>query len=218
MELKNAVGVCVIALFSATIVLLTARCLDLQTAARLEPQLTRIADELQAIRKQGGIALPATAPTETPAPDDALAVFYFHGSIRCPTCRAIESQAHEVVESDFAMLVAGRKLVWKVFNYESPGGEELAKRFDVQMPVVVLARTKGSEIQEWRRLDKVWILVDDKPAFARYIRDEINAMLTASGRPPSRGGSEGIPTSPGPPAQPDDEALPGSPADIPVPQ
>ena len=64
MELKNAVAVCLISLFSATLVVLIARALDSQAASRLEPQLASIVEELQAIRKQGGIAAsPGTAPT-----------------------------------------------------------------------------------------------------------------------------------------------------------
>ena len=55
MELKNAVTICLISLFSATLVLLIARALDLQAAARLEPQLARIVEELEALQQQGGI-------------------------------------------------------------------------------------------------------------------------------------------------------------------
>ena len=62
MELKNAVAVCLISLFSATLVVLIARSLDSQAASRLEPQLASIVEELQAMRKQGGIAAsPGTA-------------------------------------------------------------------------------------------------------------------------------------------------------------
>ncbi len=61
MELKNAVTICLISLFSATLVLLIARALDVQAVARLEPQLTRIADELERMRVRGGIA--ASGPT-----------------------------------------------------------------------------------------------------------------------------------------------------------
>ena len=50
MELKNALTVCLISLFSATLVVLIARSLDSQAAARLEPQLARIAAELEALR------------------------------------------------------------------------------------------------------------------------------------------------------------------------
>ena len=47
MELKNAVAVCLISLFSATIVVLIARSLDSQAASQLQPQLTSIAEELR---------------------------------------------------------------------------------------------------------------------------------------------------------------------------
>ena len=54
MELKNALAVCLISLFSATLVVLIARSLDSQAASRIEPQLARIAEQLEAIRASGG--------------------------------------------------------------------------------------------------------------------------------------------------------------------
>ena len=180
MELKNAVTICLISLFSATLVLLIARALDLQTAARLEPQLTRIAEELEGLRKQGGIA--AAAPTSRPdAPlSDGLIVYYLHSKTRCPTCRAIESQAHDVVQSDFASELKSGAVTWKVMNYEEPSGAGLAKKFEIQNPVVVLARMKGGEIAQWKRLDRVWALVGDKPGYASYLRNEISQMFRAA--------------------------------------
>ncbi len=90
MDLKNALSVCLISLFSATLVVLFARSLDSQAASRLQPELARIASELEAIRTSGGIA----ATSATASPDtllrDGLLVYYFHGNQRCPTCRAIE--------------------------------------------------------------------------------------------------------------------------------
>ena len=59
MELKNAVAVCLISLFSATLVVLIARSLDSQAASRLEPQLAEIVEELRALREGGGIAAPS---------------------------------------------------------------------------------------------------------------------------------------------------------------
>ena len=109
MDLKNAVAVCLISLFSATLVVLIARALDSQAASRLEPQLASIVEELQAIRKQGGIAAsPGTAAnTETAA--DGLVVYYFHSNTRCPTCQSIESQAKETVQTDFASQLSQRR-------------------------------------------------------------------------------------------------------------
>ena len=102
MELKHALTICLISLFSATLVVLIARSLDNQAASRLEPQLARIVEELRALRSQGGSALPAGSVSPTEPLQEGLVVYYFHGDIRCPTCRAIESQTKDVVERDFA--------------------------------------------------------------------------------------------------------------------
>ena len=56
MDLKNATAVCLISFVSAALVVLVARALDLQAASKVEPQLAKIAAELQALRSQGGIA------------------------------------------------------------------------------------------------------------------------------------------------------------------
>jgi len=181
MEFKNAAAVCLISLVSASLVVLIARSLDNQSAARLEPQLARIADDLHAIRKQGGAAPAPAAAEDAPgeAVENGLIVYYFHGNVRCPTCQSIESQSHEAVQADFGPQQKSGELVWKVLNYEQPAGAELGQKFDVQMPVVVLARMKNGKIEKWNRLDQVWAVVGDKPAFRKYVREQIQQMLEA---------------------------------------
>ncbi len=83
-------------------------------------------------------------------------MYYLHSSIRCATCRDIESQAHDVVQSDFATELTSGAISWRVVNYEEPAGTGLAQKFDIQMPVVVLTRMQGGEIVQWKRLDRVW--------------------------------------------------------------
>ncbi|MHB8899851.1 MAG: nitrophenyl compound nitroreductase subunit ArsF family protein, partial [Thermoguttaceae bacterium] len=119
-------------LFSASLVVLVARSLDNQAAARLEPQLAQIVEELRAIRTQGGVSLSSGAAAPE-AIEDGLVVYYFHGNVRCPTCRAIESQAHEIVQNDFAAQLDEGQVAWKARNYDKPEGADLARRFDVHM-------------------------------------------------------------------------------------
>jgi hypothetical protein len=194
MELKNAVAVCLISLFSATLVVLVARSLDSQAASRLEPQLASIVEELQAIRKQGGIATSPGAIANSEPVADGLVVYYFHSNTRCPTCQSIESQAKETVEKDFASRLTSGEVSWRVLNYEQRANEQLATKFEIQMPVVVLARMKTGQIETWKRLDEVWALVGDKPAFAKYVHDQIVEMLGPEKVPtlaaPASGGSE----------------------------
>jgi hypothetical protein len=218
MDLKNAVGVCLISLFSATLVMLIARSLDSQAASRLEPQLGRIVEELEAIRSSGGIALSSTVPDKGQSLGDGLVVYYFHSNTRCPTCEAIESQAHETVQADFAEQLASGTIVWKTLNYEEPASSELASQFEIQMPVVVLARMKEGQIEDWNRLDQVWGLVGDKPAFAEFIRSEIRGMLKVPDQEPALTQPGDVPETPGPAGETDELPIPTGPAEIPIPQ
>jgi hypothetical protein len=181
MELKNALTVCLISLFSATLVMLVARTLDLQAAARLEPQMARIVEELEGLRKQGGIVSTASVdqsgPTLAEGTADALYVYYFHSKFRCPTCREIESLAHDFVQTELAGELNSGQVVWKVVNYEERANAELTKKFNIQMPVVVLAKMQGGQIAQWRSLDGVWGLVGDKAGYAAYLRKEVGQMV-----------------------------------------
>lgn len=213
MELKNALAVCLISLFSATLVVLIARALDVQAASRLEPHLAGILEELQAIRKQGGLAARAggsSVVTPSPAADtasrpsagsaasksedsrsavsgavpngDVLMVYYFHGSQRCATCRSIELQARQVVESNFAEALREGTLAWKSVNYDHAQYAALARHFQVSCPVVVLARTSGGQVTRWQRLDDVLPLSGDGDAFAAYVRGEVEKLLSPTPR------------------------------------
>ncbi|MBN1394563.1 MAG: hypothetical protein JW959_06040 [Pirellulales bacterium] len=179
MELKKALGVCLISFFSAAIVVLIARWLDDRAAERLEPQLAAIVDELRALRNQGG---PVVAK-ETDTSDAELVVYMFHGE-PCPTCRLIESKARAVVENDYGDRLRNGSLVWKVINYNKPSGAELKTKFEVHVPVVVVAKMKDGEIEHWERLDRVMALsTSDPSALDEYIRKGIENVLNPPATP-----------------------------------
>lgn len=180
MELKNAVAVCLIALFSAGLVVLIARSLDLQIASQQEAKFDEIIKELRAIRKGGGVALaPGDGQADASADvDDGLVVYYLHGNQRCPTCNSIESQTRETVESDFGPQLEAGQVVWKVVNYEKPAGRALQVKFELVQSSLVLARVKGGEIADWKRLDQVWALVGNASEFREYVAGEIAEMLS----------------------------------------
>jgi len=192
-EFKNAAAICLISFFSATLVLLIARTLDVQAVARLEPQLRRIADELEALRKKRRMPAPASAGQPGATLADSLIVYYWHGNTRCPTCRSIESQAHKVVQSDFASELKSGAVTWQVANYEDPAAADLVQKFDILASVVVLARMQAGQIAQWKRLDRVGALVDDGPAYAAYLRAEIRQLLQPAEPPAAAPGADAQP-------------------------
>jgi len=123
-------------------------------------------------------AAPGVGSPEAEEPmDDGVIAYYFHGNMRCPTCRAIESYAHEAVQAGFAEPLESGKLKWRVVNYETPGNEHFATDYEIFAPTVVVVEMSDGSQQEWKNLDRVWELVGDKDAFVQYVQSETETML-----------------------------------------
>ena len=90
----------------------------------------------------------------------------------------------------------------------SQQAESLASKFEIQMPVVVLAKMKSGQVEDWKRLDEVWALVGDKPAFARYVRDEIKRFIAGDKQPTPAAPTVSRPAIPLPDAKTSDPAAP----------
>ena len=119
---------------------------------------------------------PQTADAE-PAFADEVIVYYFHGKIRCPKCRRIETYAHEAVRTGFAKQLAGGRLRGQVVDYELPENRHFATDFELAAPTVVLVEMSGGGRKQWKNLDRVWELVGDKEAFVEYVQQEMRAWL-----------------------------------------
>jgi hypothetical protein len=106
-----------------------------------------------------------------------IIAYYFHRTFRCPTCRAIEANAEQVIKKNFAQELADERLIWIPFNLDEPGGKELEKEFDVSISTLVIAKMKGDNNTEYKKLEKVWDLLGDSDKFSQYITEEIKKYL-----------------------------------------
>jgi hypothetical protein len=106
-----------------------------------------------------------------------IIAYYFHRTFRCPTCRAIEANAERVIKKNFAQELADGRLMWIPFNLDDPGGKEFEKEFDVFISTLVVAKMKGDNNIEYKKLEKVWDLLSDPERFSQYVTEEINKYL-----------------------------------------
>lgn len=118
------------------------------------------------------------ASSQASLPADGLVAYYFHSDVRCPTCRTIEANAHEAFQSRFANELAGGKICWRIVNYELPENSRFVQEYEIAAPTVVLVRRQAGQDSQWRNLTRVWELVGDKPAFADYIAQETESLLS----------------------------------------
>jgi hypothetical protein len=108
---------------------------------------------------------------------DGVVAIYFHGNVRCATCRKIESYAHEAVKSGFSEALEEGSLAWRVINVDEAENAHFIQDFQLVTKSVVLAEYREGQVVRWENLDKVWQLVRDEDRFVDYIQSETREFL-----------------------------------------
>ncbi|MFP4056382.1 MAG: nitrophenyl compound nitroreductase subunit ArsF family protein [Candidatus Brocadiia bacterium] len=118
------------------------------------------------------------APAEADVASPQVAVVFFHGNKRCPTCEKIEAIGHRVVHRRFAQAVEEGRLAWRVRNYEAPANAPLVDRYQVYTSTLVLLAMDDGEVTEWTNLEQMcWEKAKDEEALARRLEAELRAYL-----------------------------------------
>jgi hypothetical protein len=109
-----------------------------------------------------------------------IVAYYFHGNVRCMTCRAIEAQTQQTLQSQFADVLKSGLLEWRVVNLDVPGNEHFIKDYQLTTRSVVLVEFKDGKQVRWLNLPHIWDLVHTPPAFSEYIVTETRRYLEQS--------------------------------------
>lgn len=143
--------------------------------------VTVLAEFLGASRAKSAAASAGTNATPNPPPvasaPHKVIAYYFHRTVRCETCRAIEAQARATIEAEFADALKAGALEWHAINVEEAGNEPFVKDYDLTIPALVLADLSNGQRVRWTKLNRVWELVHIPPAFTQYVQDEVRAYL-----------------------------------------
>ena len=120
----------------------------------------------------------ATAPAAG-AVTDGVVAFYFHGNVRCATCRTIEAYAHDAIHTGFAGELDDGALSWRVVNVDEPENKHFVQDFQLVTRSVVLAEVRNGTVVRFKNLDKVWQLVRSEADFVAYVQGETREFLGA---------------------------------------
>jgi hypothetical protein len=121
-------------------------------------------------------AAPAGAATDAPARHE-IRVTYFHGTKRCNTCRDLEAFAREALEVGFPDALMAGTLAWQTVNTEDAGNEHFVTDYELAAKSLVVADVVGGRQVRYKKLDRMWDLVGDKPAYQAYVQAEVRAYL-----------------------------------------
>lgn len=109
--------------------------------------------------------------------DVGVVAYYFHGNLRCRTCRTIEAYSGEAIRSGFPDELASGRLAWRVVNVEEPENKHFARDFELVTKFLVLAEYQDGEVTRWENLNQVWQLIRDKERFLEYVRRSTREFL-----------------------------------------
>jgi hypothetical protein len=107
-----------------------------------------------------------------------LRVYYTHANVRCETCNSIEKKTHDLLESKFKKELADGRIEWQVVNFQK--NESFAKKFDVTTSGVIAVLMNGDKVVDYERLEDVWTLLGDPPAFNAYLEKSFRKFLSIS--------------------------------------
>lgn len=123
----------------------------------------------------GAVAYNVESPAKPTAP--LICVYYFHRTVRCPSCEKIEAMTRKTVEEAFADELAAGHMQWRVINIDRPQNKHFEDHYQLPSQSVVLSEERDGKEVRWKNLDKIWDLLYDDAGFVRYIQDEIHVFV-----------------------------------------
>lgn len=104
-------------------------------------------------------------------------VYYFHGTVRCPTCLSIEEYAKEAIKAAFPDKLELGDLEWKPVNTDESVNAHFTTDFNLQFSSLIFAEVVNGKVLRWENKEKIWELVFDKEAFVEYIKSQARKFM-----------------------------------------
>lgn len=127
-----------------------------------------------------GIILASQAQAAENVKGAQVIVYYFHGTMRCPTCHKLEQYSKEAIEANFKDGLASGKLEFKVVNVEDRGNEHYGKDYQLYTKSLILSLVKDGKEIKWKNMDKIWEYVGNKQRFIDYVKSGVADFLKES--------------------------------------
>jgi hypothetical protein len=74
-----------------------------------------------------------------------LEVFYFHATMRCTTCLAIEDNARKLLEKDFKNLLDNGTIKFQSYNVDEKVNKALIDKYQISFSTLLLIKSDGTK-------------------------------------------------------------------------
>ncbi len=107
------------------------------------------------------------------AKQNGVVVYYFHRTVRCPSCTMLEEFARDAVEFGFDGESKKRDLTFEAVNLDDDKNGRFVEHYSLSAQSIVISEIEDGKEKRWKRLDEVWTLLHDEGRVFEYIREEI---------------------------------------------
>lgn len=123
------------------------------------------------------VTLVTGAAQAADAPKDRVIALYFHRTERCPTCQKMGSYSEEAVKAAFADEIKAGRVAFHFIDFEEEKNARYTKAYNISGPALIVAKISNNKVASYRNLEDIWDKVGDKPAFLRYVQENVKACL-----------------------------------------
>lgn len=102
-------------------------------------------------------------------------VYYFWSKPRCRSCKKIEAYTKESVEENFSSELKNGSVEFKVVDYTKDKAKQ--KKYGLYTKSVILSQVENGKEIKYKNLDKVWIKLNNKDNFKKYIKTEVQDFI-----------------------------------------
>jgi len=106
-----------------------------------------------------------------------LKIFYFHGNVRCPSCKKIEAYTKETITSRYKTEMGSGLIEFSEVNIDKPENERFIEQYRLTTKQIIVSEFENGKEKRWKNLDRVWELLGNKEDFQSYQEMEITAWL-----------------------------------------
>ena len=122
-------------------------------------------------------AAPAASPGAPREQGTKVIAYYFHVTVRCVTCRAIEAYSKAVIQRKFAKDLAAGRLEWRLVNVQLHENRHYIQDYQLFTRSLVLALIKDGQQKEYKVLNDTWELVGTPELMQGYVEKEVRGYL-----------------------------------------
>ena len=109
--------------------------------------------------------------------DKHIKAYYFHGNLRCYSCKKIEQYSREAIETYFDNQLKDGSLTFQIINIDQPENKHFIQDYQLVTKSLVLVEYKDGKQVKWKNLENVWQYLNNEDTFLNYVKTETEKYL-----------------------------------------